>query len=485
LKPTVTNFNSQSRTVLISCYELGQQPLGLVGMAAALQGVGIAPALIDLAVEPMDEAKVSTAVLVGISVPMHTALRLGVETARRVRLLNATCHICFYGLYAGLNRDYLLQHLADSCLGGECEEPFCELAVSLDQTTEGTNSGGGRHGLPGLDRYVKLEHQGRLKKVGHVATTRGCKHLCLHCPIPPIYHGKFYVNSAAQVLDEVRQLVGLGAEHITFGDPDFLNGPSHADRVTEALHEQFPAVTFDYTAKIEHLLKYRELVGSFKARGCLFVVSAVESLNDQVLSNLVKGHTRQDILDVFDFFEEAGMTLRPSLVPFTPWETLDSYLDLLEVVAQRGLVDQLDPIHYTIRLLIPPGSSLLSSAAMQGYLLDLDASSFSYRWRHPDPRMDELQAVLSKLVEAATAVDEDPACTFDRIRQTALIARFGDLADQPISQPRLDIAKPRSPRLTETWFCCAEPTEIQLASIRADSGNADERACCQSEAPIL
>ncbi len=34
--------------------------------------------------------------------------------------------------------------------------------------------------------------------------------------------------------------VDAGAEHITFGDPDFFNGPAHALAIVEAVHREFP-----------------------------------------------------------------------------------------------------------------------------------------------------------------------------------------------------------------------------------------------------
>jgi len=41
--------------------------------------------------------------------------------------------------------------------------------------------------------------------------------------------------------------VAAGATHITFGDPDFLNGPGHALKVVRAAHAEFPRLTFDFT----------------------------------------------------------------------------------------------------------------------------------------------------------------------------------------------------------------------------------------------
>ena len=67
--------------LLVACYELGHQPLSLAWPAAFLERRGIAPAVMDLSVEPFDEEKVRCARVVAIAVPMHTALRLGVARA--------------------------------------------------------------------------------------------------------------------------------------------------------------------------------------------------------------------------------------------------------------------------------------------------------------------------------------------------------------------------------------------------------------------
>src|SRR5688500_14513881 len=108
--------------LLVACYELGHQPLAVAWPAAFLEQRGYAPAVLDVSVEPFDAERARRARLVAISVPMHTALRLGVGVARRVREVNPDSHICFYGLYATLNADYLLAHGADTVLAGELEE---------------------------------------------------------------------------------------------------------------------------------------------------------------------------------------------------------------------------------------------------------------------------------------------------------------------------------------------------------------------------
>ena len=441
--------------LLIACYELGHQPLSLAWPAAFLERRGIAPAVMDLSVEPFDAEKVRRARVVAIAVPMHTALRLGVAAARRVREVNPTCHVCFYGLYATLNAEHLLTTVADSVISGELEEALADLVekraagampVQLRKLAFPAPS---RTQLPSLKRYAMLERNGRQELVGAVEASRGCLHRCRHCPIPPVYDGRFFVVPRAVVLDDVRQLVAAGATHISFGDPDFLNGPGHALAVARELHAEFPSLTFDVTTKVEHLLAHRERLPEFARLGCLFIVSAVESLSDTVLDHLDKGHTRADVLEALRLVRAAGITLRPTWVAFTPWTTLADYREMVDFVEREDLIDAVDPVQYGIRLLVPPGSLLLEHPAMRPHLGPLMADDFYHAWTHPDPAMERLHRDVTALVAADAERGEDPAVTFGRVRRLADEAA-GE-SPRSFAAPAAD--RPRAPRLTEPWFC--------------------------------
>jgi radical SAM superfamily enzyme YgiQ (UPF0313 family) len=459
----------------VSCYELGHQPLSLASPLAFLRRAGFAPAAVDTAVEPLPSEAVTRARLVAIAVPMHTALRLGEALARQVRALNPRAHICFYGHYAALNAAYLLRAVADSVIGGEYEPALLELARALVEGRDGPIPGVSlcdwpapsalarvpfvtpeRGPLPPLERYARLQRGDELALAGYVEATRGCLHTCLHCPITPIYRGRFFAVPRAVVLEDIRQQVRAGARHITFGDPDFLNGPTHALRITRALHEEFPDVSFDATIKIEHILEHRALFPELRALGLAFVVSAIESLSDDVLAHLRKGHTRADVGEALDVLRAADVPLRPSLVAFTPWTTLEDYLDVLDFVAARGLVEQVDPVQYAIRLLVPPGSALLDEPESSSWLGELDEAAFTYRWQHPDPRMDQLYRHVSAVVEAGQRAGEPPAATFAAVRALAL-ADAGRLTPLLAGTPphgERTASKPRPlPHLTESWFC--------------------------------
>ena len=456
--------------LLVACYELGHQPLAVAWPAAFLERRGYRPAVMDISVEPFDVERVGRAKLVAISVPMHTALRLGVSVAERVRAVNAACHINFFGLYAGLNAEYLFARGAHSVISGEAESPLADLADSLDgetgravplvQTPGHAASPNvsrqdfptpSRDQLPSLKAYAQLERAGRRELVGYVESSRGCLHLCKHCPIPPVYGGRFFAVPAVVVMADVRQQVAAGATHITFGDPDFLNGPGHALRLSRQLHDEYPDVTFDFTAKIEHLLRHRARLPELAGLGCAFIVSAAESLSDTVLANLDKGHTRADIGAALRAVREAGIELRPTWVAFTPWTTLGDYRDLLDFIAAEGLVDHVDPVQYSLRLLVPPGSLLLESPAMRPFLGALEQESFSYRWTHPDPRMDQIQQGVAAAIAAAAERGEDAAVTFDRVR--ALVDEAAGDPVRPGLAGRLAPDRRRPPRLTEPWFC--------------------------------
>ena len=468
---SVHRLRDPGSLLLVSTYELGHQPLAIASAFGFLDRAGYAADTLDLAVERFDEGKVARARFLGVSVPMHTALRLGVRVAARVREINADCHVCLFGLYATLNAEHLLRkHGVDSVLGGEFEAPLVALVEALDVGRPIDTPGVGLRGhpaganlerlnfpvpirtsLPSLEMYARLDRDGALGLVGYVEATRGCKHLCLHCPIPPVYGGRFFTVPRKVVLEDVRRLVRMGAVHITFGDPDFLNGPRHSLRIVRALHEEFPSLTYDFTAKIEHVLKHSKIFLEFAATGCLFVVSAVESLSDTVLATLEKGHIRADVFQALEILRNSGIALRPSFVAFTPWTTISDYLEVLNVVEAEALIDHVDPIQYAVRLLIPPGSHLLSRPAIQPFLGELEEESFTYHWTHPDPRMDALHGVVSRLVEEAIISQEDTAVTFQRIKAAALAARGRSETCATVSMWPLDRKRP--PRLTESWFC--------------------------------
>jgi radical SAM superfamily enzyme YgiQ (UPF0313 family) len=436
------------RVLLVSTYELGHQPLHVASPAAALRAAGHEVRCLDTSVQQWDPAAAAWAEKVAFSVPMHTAMRLAMRAAAAVKRDDPGKPVCFYGLYAPVSRDLTLGHLADRVIAGEYEPALVAWAGGdLDDTSElhlgrGQFRTPARDLLPPLDRYAHLAIGGDERLVGYVEASHGCVHMCRHCPLPTVYDGRIRIVQAETVLEDIAQLVRSGARHITFGDPDFLNGRKHSLAVVRAMHERFPELTFDCTVKVEHVLEFPQVWPEVARCGCLFVVSALESVNDEILERLDKGHTAREAADAIALLREHGIEPRPSFMPFTPWTTVDDMIELLDFVAAHDLVGNVDPVQYTIRLLLPEGSLLLEHPDMQPHLGEYDAERLSWTWAAADPYVDELQARLAALVEGATAAGEPPARTYERIR-----AELG--VEAQIETGSVE----GRPRLTEPWFC--------------------------------
>ena len=442
------------RVALISTYELGRQPFGLASPAAWLRGAGHEVACIDLSVETLPAEMLREADLIAFYLPMHTATRLAVDAIAKVRQLNSKAHVCCFGLYAPLNASYLRELGAGTILGGEFEPGLVSLAARLQ--------GGGEHQsqheplisldrlqflvpdrstLPPLNQYAKLRVNGHARRAGYTESSRGCKHLCRHCPVVPVYGGHFRIVQPEIVLEDIRRQVAAGAEHITFGDPDFLNGPTHAMRIVEALHREFAPLTYDATIKIEHLRKHRDLLPVLKDTGCLFVTSAVESLDDAVLEKLDKGHTRQDFIEVVRHFRELDLTLSPTFIAFTPWTTMHQYRGLLEFLLEFDLVEQVAPIQLALRLLIPGGSRLLELEEIRALVSDYDSRALLHRWQHPDPAMDGL---AGRALEVAA----------EKGTRREIFGRFWELVHEtPLREEPDRIPRAAIPYMDEPWYC--------------------------------
>ncbi|MCL4553087.1 MAG: radical SAM protein [Candidatus Marsarchaeota archaeon] len=457
------------RVLAISTYELGHQPLVLARLASIFKSSGIDYELCDNSVERRSFTSEEDFLLgnrlppthIVISVPMHTATRLGNEIADRAReSLGTSVEIIALGVYSKValassdsfdlaissdDRDTVLRALGIDP-GQASQRPAA--AALPDRST-----------LPGLQSYAHLIADGEKQLVGYVETTVGCAHMCRHCPIPVVFHGRFKAIPSKVVLSQIDQLYQEGARHITFGDPDFLNGPTHSLKVTRAMHEAHPDVTFDATVKVEHVLEHRDIWGELNKLGLRFIVSAFEHTSDHILAKLGKGHTRADIIEALDIMHENGIEVRPSFMPFTPWTDRDGLIDLVEFLFDHDLLESVDPVQLSIRLLVPLESLVLTETETE--FGEWDPELLSFEWHSSDPQIDELQLEWASVAEDSQAGRLNATAAFKLMRET-MYRRF----DMPMPKRVTPPSCGNKPRLSESWFCCAEPTNSQLNHLR-------------------
>jgi radical SAM superfamily enzyme YgiQ (UPF0313 family) len=444
------------RVLLLSTYELGRQPFGLASPAAWLREAGHDVRCVDTTRERLEDDAICQAEVIGLYLPMHTATRLALPLIERVRRVNSEARLCAFGLYAPLNDSVLREAGVSALFGGEFEEALEEWVTSnLAAGTSGPGRGiprlrfrvPDRTSLPALNRYASLQMpDGERRVTGYTEASRGCRHWCRHCPIVPVYEGRFRVVPVDVVMADIRAQIAAGAQHITFGDPDFFNGIGHALAVVRACAREHPGVTYDVTIKIEHLLRHADALPELVETGCVLVTSAVESVDAAVLARLEKGHTRADFDRVVALCRAVGLTLTPTFVPFTPWTTIESYLELLATLRSLDVIEHVAPIQLAIRLLIPKGSRLLELDEVRALVGPYDKRALVYPWRHVDPRVDALHAEVEGCV--GTRLNAPRRETFALVWAAAHRAA----GRVPSELPPL-VARAAVPFLTEPWYC--------------------------------
>lgn len=457
--------------VLISTYDLGHQPYSLALASALVGRTGANVCCNDLAVDELASEDIANADLVALYLPMHTATRLAIEVLPRIQELNRRATIVCYGNYAVMNKPYLVSAGVDVVLGGEAETLLADLCRAPRAVAEAkaTNSPylqrqryvlPDRTGLAGLSQYSQLiPPKGAPRLAGYTESTRGCKHVCKHCPVVPVYGGRFFAVDRDLVVEDVEQQIKMGAEHITFGDPDFFNGPKHGIRVVETLSKRHPDLTYDVTIKVEHLLKYSELLPILRETGCLFVTTAVESFDDQILKIFDKGHTRADFAKALQICRKFNLNIVPTFVAFTPWTTPKTYLDFLRDIVHFDLVSRVPVVQYSLRLLVPRGSLMVDQDAFREFVGPYDPNALSYTWNYELPSVRAFEAEVGRVVESFVEASL-PA-----------VDAFGELWRFVHNENGLCAPLLRShsslllPSMSESWYCCSEPTKAQLSRL--------------------
>jgi len=458
-------YHGTMRILLVSPYEIGRQPFSLAHPAALLRARGHSVVMADLTLGSLPWEDLSEFALIGIALGMHTATRIAANLLPQVRARAKAAHLVCYGVYGPPNAQALKEAGVDTVLGPEFEGELLALVAMLAGTEEAVRRiefvVPDRVGLPGLGRYAHLVlPDGGRKTVGFVEASRGCKYLCRHCPIVPVYEGRFRAIPREAVIADAEQQVALGATHFSFGDPDFLNGPTHALRILKTMHTRWPEITFDATIKISHILAHKDLIPLLREYGCLFITSAAESFDNTVLGLLDKGHTGDDIERAVAITRTSRIALTPTFVPFTPWTTLDNYLELLTRVRDAGLINSVTPVQLVIRLLVPEGSYLLRLPGFRERLQPFSGELLGYPWVNADPLVDALQAKAQRWIEKA---DREGCSRFEAFAGLWSLAHEAAGRRMPKLNP--DMAGSVSPHLSEPWYCCAEPTTAQLAAV--------------------
>jgi|TARA_B110000263_G_scaffold249792_1_gene268566 radical SAM superfamily enzyme YgiQ (UPF0313 family) len=462
--------------VLISLYDLGHQPLSIASAAALLKEYNCNIEIIELSNLKIAKESIKNAELILLSVPMHTAARMAVKLVPELRKINSDAHISIFGLYALHLQDALDERIIDSAISGEFESSLKvlveELLTNQKEDDRSINSWispkisferqifltPSRENLPPLEQYAKMSINNSEKLTGYIETSHGCAHSCPHCPVTAVYQGKFRIVDKKSILKDVDNLIKIGAEHFTFGDPDFFNAPKHSLDIASSIKKKYPHITFDATIKVEHILEHKDLIKKLKDMGFLFIISAFESTNNHVLNKLEKGHLFNDMQLAIDICKSSNLIIKPTWIPFTPWMQFSDYPVLINFIIKNDLMNLISPVQYGIRLLIPKLSTLVSQLNEDGISITYSKEKLTYEWDHLDPNVDILFEEITNLINKDINTEELSTNFFDDIY---------NLVQSKTNNSMLpyQIINHETVGSTEDWYCCAEPTNRQILSV--------------------
>jgi hypothetical protein len=187
------------------------------------------------------------------------------------------------------------------------------------------------------------------------------------------------------------------------------------------------------------------------------VVSAFESVDEGTLRVLDKGHTVEHMSTAIDLTRAAGVHIRPTWLPFMPWTTPGDVADIIEFIDRHHLAGATDPVQMSIKLLMPRGSLLEERPEVAPYLRGYDREALTWRWEFAHPETEVLHKELDAIAASASDCGQETVATLDQMR--AAVARTTGRTMPPIATASA------TPRLTESWFCCAEPTGAQALTI--------------------
>jgi hypothetical protein len=107
---------------------------------------------------------------------------------------------------------------------------------------------------------------------------------------------------------------------------------------------------------------------------------------------------------------------------------------------------------------LPAATSPFEVVLINPYELGRQPFGLGHPWGHGDPRVDALPCDVQALVARSEA---------QRLPRREVFAAVWQLSHEAAQRPVLTLCADLGsaiPRLSEPWYCCAEPTDQQLLS---------------------
>lgn len=393
-----------SRCLVVSPFEAELQPLAAASAAGALRDAHLDVQAWDADRFP-DASGFVEADLVMLSVQQFESLERAIGLVPALRAAHPGGVIVAFGQYAQMNSS-VFQSLVDAVLFDEPERVATELATAAERhcvddlpgalTSRRMNPKAPRGRLqlsaPARDLFPALihyeAHHGPWGLMGNLEASRGCHHKCTYCSVYGAYDGGSAAYETDAVVADALQLADDGVRHFCFIDAEFFNSRTNGKTIMRRVVDEVGPCTFEFTTRVDHVLKYTRELDELVGLGLRRVTSALEFPSDRILRIFDKGIDVADMRRAIVEADRLGVVLNPTFIPFTPWIEYDELLTFEDFLVETGLAKVAEPTVLQTRLLLFRGSPLLHSPWIQD--TPLTDNGFWFGWEHEDPRVEDL-----------------------------------------------------------------------------------------------
>ncbi len=168
--------------------------------------------------------------------------------------------------------------------------------------------------------------------MGSIETKRGCSKGCIYCADPLGKGRKVRCRSPESVADEIEALLGMGIDHLHFGDSEFNLPPSHAEQVCLELIKRGLGSRLRWYAYLSPVPFSRELALLFQRAGCAGINFGADSGNDVMLRTLGRDFTVEDLEHTAGICHREGIIFMYDLLLGGPGETRESLKQTIETM---------------------------------------------------------------------------------------------------------------------------------------------------------
>jgi len=363
-------------------------PLGLAYLAAALEAAVINIDIIDAwaegyTIEDLDkQIKDQQPDIAGITMmsPMYASAMRTVDSVRR----NSNAKIVVGGPHPSALPEQCLQDNPniDFAVAGEGEKALVDLVKALSgngkslDTIKGLTYRNGdkllstghaqpienldalpfpaRHLFP-VAKYKTHPPYGKKNPYMTLITSRGCPFQCTYCS-KSVYGSRYRTMSPQRVVLEIRHIIKkYGIREIHFYDDDFTINMKRAEEICDLLIQEPIRISWSCTTRVD--LVNENLLNKMRKSGCWLISYGVESADPNILKNIKKGYTIEQVQNAFSLTKKAGIRTVAYLMVGLPGETKETINKTIDFSLK------LDPdfVSWGITALYP-GSSLYESA---------------------------------------------------------------------------------------------------------------------------